>query len=177
MKQMYIGGRWIGARDERTIPVVSPSDGESFERIPRGGAHEVDLAVAAARAELRVLYTSAAEADDARQIAERNRERADALSAEMRERLEKIGEERQSSRARELASELAVAEAHASSARRTGGSLYACIKRGPVRGLANAPRTSEPRERTSRMTRASGESGRPTSVRAASSTRVPTLGG
>ena len=70
-------------------------------------------AVAAARAELRVLYTSAAEADDARQIAERNRERADALSAEMRERLEKIGEERQSSRARELASELAVAEAQA----------------------------------------------------------------
>jgi aldehyde dehydrogenase (NAD+) len=52
MKQMYIGGRWIGARDERTIPVVSPADGESFERIPRGGAHEVDLAVAAARAAL-----------------------------------------------------------------------------------------------------------------------------
>jgi aldehyde dehydrogenase (NAD+) len=52
MKQMYIGGRWIGARDERTIPVVSPADGEVFERIPRGGAHEVDLAVAAARAAL-----------------------------------------------------------------------------------------------------------------------------
>jgi aldehyde dehydrogenase (NAD+) len=52
MKQMYIGGRWIGARDERTIPVVSPADGETFERIPRGGAHEVDLAVAAARAAL-----------------------------------------------------------------------------------------------------------------------------
>jgi len=52
MKQMYIGGRWIGARDERTIPVVSPADGEAFERIPRGGAHEVDLAVAAARAAL-----------------------------------------------------------------------------------------------------------------------------
>ncbi|MFN9774322.1 MAG: aldehyde dehydrogenase family protein [Burkholderiales bacterium] len=52
MKQMYIGGRWIGARDERTIPVVSPADGEAFERIPRGGAYEVDLAVAAARAAL-----------------------------------------------------------------------------------------------------------------------------
>jgi aldehyde dehydrogenase (NAD+) len=52
MKQMYIGGRWVGARDERTIPVVSPADGEAFERIPRGGAHEVDLAVAAARAAL-----------------------------------------------------------------------------------------------------------------------------
>ncbi|MFO0461054.1 MAG: aldehyde dehydrogenase family protein, partial [Burkholderiales bacterium] len=52
MKQMYIGGRWIGARDERTIPVVSPADGEAFERVPRGGAHEVDLAVAAARAAL-----------------------------------------------------------------------------------------------------------------------------
>ena len=50
MKQMYIGGRWLPARDGRTIAVVSPADGETFDQIPRGGAHEVDLAVAAARA-------------------------------------------------------------------------------------------------------------------------------
>jgi len=52
MKQMFIGGRWLAAQDGRTIPVVSPADGEAFEQIPRGGAHEVDRAVAAARAAL-----------------------------------------------------------------------------------------------------------------------------
>jgi aldehyde dehydrogenase (NAD+) len=52
MKNMFIGGRWVGARDERTLPVVSPADGEAFDRIARGGAHEVDLAVAAARGAL-----------------------------------------------------------------------------------------------------------------------------
>ncbi|MFN9503535.1 MAG: aldehyde dehydrogenase family protein [Rubrivivax sp.] len=52
MKQMLIGGRWLAARDGRTLPVVSPSDGEAFDEIPRGGAHEVGEAVAAARAAL-----------------------------------------------------------------------------------------------------------------------------
>lgn len=52
MKQMFIGGRWLAARDGRSIPVVSPADGEVFEHIARGGAHEVDLAVAAARSAL-----------------------------------------------------------------------------------------------------------------------------
>ena len=52
MKQMFIGGRWLAAQDGRTIPVVSPADGEAFEQMPRGSAHEVDLAVAAARAAL-----------------------------------------------------------------------------------------------------------------------------
>jgi aldehyde dehydrogenase (NAD+) len=52
MMQMYIGGRWLPAQDGRLLQVVSPADGESFEQIPRGGAHEVDLAVAAARAAL-----------------------------------------------------------------------------------------------------------------------------
>ncbi len=52
MKQMFIAGRWLSARDGRTIPVVSPADGEAFDQIPRGAAHEVDLAVSAARASL-----------------------------------------------------------------------------------------------------------------------------
>ena len=52
MKTMFIGGRWLAARDERTLPVVAPADGEAFERIARGGAYEIDLAVAAARAAL-----------------------------------------------------------------------------------------------------------------------------
>jgi aldehyde dehydrogenase (NAD+) len=52
MKKMFIGGRWLAERDERTLPVVAPADGESFDRIARGSAHEVDLAVAAARSAL-----------------------------------------------------------------------------------------------------------------------------
>ena len=52
MKQMFIGGRWLAAQDGQTIPVVSPADGETFDQIPRGAAHEIDQAVAAARAAL-----------------------------------------------------------------------------------------------------------------------------
>ena len=52
MKQMFIGGRWLAARDGRMLPVTAPADGETFDQIARGTAHEVDLAVAAARAAL-----------------------------------------------------------------------------------------------------------------------------
>ena len=52
MNRMYIGGRWVAARDERTLPVVDPSSGDTFAQIARGGAHEVDQAVAAARTAL-----------------------------------------------------------------------------------------------------------------------------
>jgi aldehyde dehydrogenase (NAD+) len=51
-KKVFIGGQWLAARDERTIAVVSPADGEAFDRIARGGAHEIDLAVKAARGAL-----------------------------------------------------------------------------------------------------------------------------
>jgi len=49
---MFIGGRWLAARDGRSLPVVSPADGEAFDRVALASAHEVDLAVAAARAAL-----------------------------------------------------------------------------------------------------------------------------
>ena len=52
MKQLFIGGRWVDARDGRTLPVVAPADGETYEEVARGGAHEVDAAVQAARAAL-----------------------------------------------------------------------------------------------------------------------------
>jgi aldehyde dehydrogenase (NAD+) len=52
MKNMFISGRWLAAQDGRSIPVVSPADGKAFDEIARGGAHEVNLAVAAARAAL-----------------------------------------------------------------------------------------------------------------------------
>ena len=52
MKKMFIGGHWLAARDERSLPVVAPEDGQPYDRIARGSAHEVDLAVKAARAAL-----------------------------------------------------------------------------------------------------------------------------
>src|SRR5574343_412936 len=52
MKKMLIGDQWVGAGDGRTLPVISPSDGQAFDEIARGSAHEVDLAVKAARASL-----------------------------------------------------------------------------------------------------------------------------
>ena len=52
MKKMFIGGQWAAAHDERTLPVVDPATGETFDQIARGTAHEVDRAVAAARAAL-----------------------------------------------------------------------------------------------------------------------------
>jgi aldehyde dehydrogenase (NAD+) len=51
-KKMFIGGQWVAARDARTLPVVAPADGAAFDRIARGGAHEIDLAVKAARGAL-----------------------------------------------------------------------------------------------------------------------------
>ena len=52
MKRMFIAGQWVAAHDERSLPVHDPCDGAEFERIPRGGAADVDAAVAAARAAL-----------------------------------------------------------------------------------------------------------------------------
>jgi len=45
---MFLGGQWIAAQDGQTIPVFSPVDGQQFDSISRGRAHEVDLAVKAA---------------------------------------------------------------------------------------------------------------------------------
>jgi len=45
---MFIGGQWIAAQDGQILPVFSPVDGEQFDSISGGRAHEVDLAVKAA---------------------------------------------------------------------------------------------------------------------------------
>lgn len=50
MNRMLIGDQWVPARDGETLPVINPSDGQAFAEIARGRAHEVDLAVKAARA-------------------------------------------------------------------------------------------------------------------------------
>lgn len=49
MHKMFIGGQWVAAQDGRTLPVVNPADGQSFDEIARGTAGDVDRAVKAAR--------------------------------------------------------------------------------------------------------------------------------
>lgn len=45
----FIGNRWVEAAGGESLPVVDPSTGEAFASIARGGAADVDAAVAAAR--------------------------------------------------------------------------------------------------------------------------------
>jgi aldehyde dehydrogenase (NAD+) len=46
---VLIGGKWQAAASGATLPVVNPSDGETFTRIARGAAEDIDRAVKAAR--------------------------------------------------------------------------------------------------------------------------------
>ncbi len=46
----FIGNSWVPPASGRTIPVVDPGNGEVFAEIARGGAEDIDRAVAAARA-------------------------------------------------------------------------------------------------------------------------------
>src|SRR5512136_3011783 len=46
----WIDGRQVEVLAEQTGPVFNPATGEVIARVPRGGAAEVDAAVAAARA-------------------------------------------------------------------------------------------------------------------------------
>lgn len=48
-EQMLIGGAWIDASQDAVIEVRNPVDNEVFAIVPKGGASEVDAAVAAAR--------------------------------------------------------------------------------------------------------------------------------
>ncbi len=45
----FIGGTWCDSRGSGTIPVRSPDDGAVFAELARGGADDIDAAVAAAR--------------------------------------------------------------------------------------------------------------------------------
>jgi len=47
--QFYVGGKWRQPVDVTRLPVVNPASEEVVGHIAAGGAHEVDLAVAAAR--------------------------------------------------------------------------------------------------------------------------------
>jgi aldehyde dehydrogenase (NAD+) len=51
-KRLLIGGRWQPASSGEGIPAINPATGEAIGSIARGGAVDVDRAVAAARAAL-----------------------------------------------------------------------------------------------------------------------------
>jgi len=49
---VFIGGAWQAPASRATLPVTDPSSGETFAEIARGGAADIDAAVAAAEAAL-----------------------------------------------------------------------------------------------------------------------------
>src|SRR5664279_330525 len=51
-EHVLIGGQWRAGASGQTLELEDPSDGSTFARIARGGASDVDAAVAAARAAL-----------------------------------------------------------------------------------------------------------------------------
>ena len=51
--RMLIGDEWVQAASGETFPVFDPATGSEIARAPRGGAEDVDRAVAAARAALK----------------------------------------------------------------------------------------------------------------------------
>ncbi|HVL97350.1 MAG TPA: CoA-acylating methylmalonate-semialdehyde dehydrogenase [Solirubrobacteraceae bacterium] len=48
----YIGGAWTPAGATATLPVTNPASGETLAQVPLSGGHDLDAAVAAARAAL-----------------------------------------------------------------------------------------------------------------------------
>ncbi len=61
-----IGGRWIAPDGGETLPAADPSTGETFARIARGGAADIDAAVAAANAALAGAWGGLAPAERGR---------------------------------------------------------------------------------------------------------------
>ncbi len=50
MQQHFIDNRWVAPASGQYIPVIDPSDGQQFDAVAQGNAHDVDVAVGAARA-------------------------------------------------------------------------------------------------------------------------------
>ena len=48
--QLYVGGAWVEASGDESVPVVNPATEEVIAEVPQGTVADVDAAVAAARA-------------------------------------------------------------------------------------------------------------------------------
>lgn len=80
---IFVGGRWTRSAGGETLPLENPSDGTEVGRIARGGAADVDAAVAAAEAALAGPWGRATAAERGRALLKMSRivaERADALA-------------------------------------------------------------------------------------------------
>ena len=60
-----IGGEWVPAVGSETLPVLDPSTQEVILHVPRGGAADVDAAVAAATAQRAVVQMPATDYPEA----------------------------------------------------------------------------------------------------------------
>ncbi len=49
VRPLFIDGKWVPARSGETFDCINPSTGEVLTKVARGGAEDIDLAVAAAR--------------------------------------------------------------------------------------------------------------------------------
>ncbi|ULX58037.1 aldehyde dehydrogenase family protein [Ectothiorhodosinus mongolicus] len=52
MKKLYIGGQWVDAAGQQTLPVINPSTGAIFDHVARGSQEDINDAIAAARGAL-----------------------------------------------------------------------------------------------------------------------------
>ena len=68
-RKIFVGGAWRDAASGETLPVEDPSSGEAFGAIARGGANDVDEAVAAAQAALAGAWGKATAVDRGRILA------------------------------------------------------------------------------------------------------------
>ncbi|MEX0350951.1 MAG: aldehyde dehydrogenase family protein [Paracoccaceae bacterium] len=78
-----IGGDWLPATRDRTLPLTNPSDGSDLCQIARGGAEDIDRAIAAARAALNGDWGGLTAAERGRillRLAELVRDRAEDLA-------------------------------------------------------------------------------------------------
>jgi len=62
----FIGNEWVRSAEGRTLPVIDPSTGEVFAELGRGGAKDIDAAVASARAAFEGAWGAIAPAERGR---------------------------------------------------------------------------------------------------------------
>jgi len=47
--QMYIGGKWVDAKDGETYELIDPATEEAFATVPKGGIEDAEQAIRVAR--------------------------------------------------------------------------------------------------------------------------------
>jgi aldehyde dehydrogenase (NAD+) len=84
MQYHFIGNAPVPSASERTLPVIDPSDGQAYDAIQRGDAHDIDAAVRAARQCYEGVWSKLSAAERGRllmRLANKIAEHADELAA------------------------------------------------------------------------------------------------